>query len=219
MANPNPKPPKKRGRRFCNNNRKGRRDDRKTSGTFRIFRDESTAIDQPPPAAAAAVPEAVDEPTAPSKRKLTKADLTNSLAYSRRDLKRLRRENTKLVAKCHKQNEQLEKAKVIVNKKRSQLNDGLKAKDARCKQKIESMRIRNQQMLDTKDEQCTEQLKRVEKRCAKKLEKKEEQFELKISTMKKRSSMQQQTSCWRKQVLKLAGPSQQSILTRVLLRN
>ena len=108
---------------------------------------------------------------------------------------------------------------MIVNKKRSQLNDGLKAKDARCKQKIESMRIRNQQMLDTKDEQCTEQLKRVEKRCAKKLEKKEEQFELKISTMKKRSSMQQQTSCWRKQVLKLAGPSQQSILTRVLLRN
>ena len=131
MANPNPKPPKKRGRRFCNNNRKGRRNDRKTSGTFRIFRDESTAIDHPPPAAAAVVPEAVDEPTAPSKRKLTKADLTNSLAYSRRDLKRLRRENTKLVAKCHKQNEQLEKAKVIVNKKRSQPSDGLKAKDAR----------------------------------------------------------------------------------------
>ena len=44
-------------------------------------------LDQPPSAAAAsaaaAVPsEAADAPTVPSKRKLTKADLTNSLAYS-----------------------------------------------------------------------------------------------------------------------------------------
>ena len=62
------------------------------------------AIDQPPPsavAAAAAVPEDVDAPTVPSKRKLTNnADLTNSLAYSRRDVKRLQRENTRIVAAC-----------------------------------------------------------------------------------------------------------------------
>ena len=114
------------------------------------------AVDQPPPAAAAAaaaaaVPKAVDETTVPSKRKLTKAYLTNSLAYSRRDVKRLRRENTRLIAKCNKKNEQLEKAKVIVEKKRTQQKDGLKAKDARCQQKIDAMRIRNQQMLDTKD--------------------------------------------------------------------
>ena len=71
------------------------------------------SVDQPPPvaaaAAAAAVPEAVDEHTVPSKRKLTKADLTNSLAYSRRDAKRLRRENTRLIVKCDKKNEQLER--------------------------------------------------------------------------------------------------------------
>ena len=105
MANPNPKPPKKKGRRFCKNNRKGRRNDRKTSETF-PYRDEVAAIDQPPPsavAAAAAVPEDVDAPTVPSKRKLTNnADLTNSLAYSRRDVKRLRRHNARLIAECDK---------------------------------------------------------------------------------------------------------------------
>ena len=132
MANPNPKPPKKKGRRFCKNNRTGRSNKSKTLGTFQIYRHKVAAIDQPPPAAAAAaaVPEAVDAPTVPSKRKLTNADLTNSLAYSRRDVKRLRRDNARLIATCDKKNQQLKKAKRLVEKKQSQLNDGLKAKDA-----------------------------------------------------------------------------------------
>ena len=190
MANPNPKPPKRRGRKFCTNNeRGGRRNDRKTSKTFRIYRDEVEAIDQHPAAAAAVAAAAApvaDAPTVPSKRKLTKADLTNRLAYAERGAKRVRRDNARLVADGKKKSEQIEKGKQLVKKKAAQLKDGLKAKDARCQQKIESIRTQNQQMLDAKDEQCTNQLKRVEKKCAKKLEKKEEQCEMKISSLKKR---------------------------------
>ena len=148
-----------------------------------------SAIDQPPAAAAAVTAAAApvaDAPTVPSKRKLTKADLTNRLAYAERDAKRVRRDNARLVAECDKKDKQLKKAKRLVEKKQSQLNNGLKAKDARCQQKIESVCTQSQQMLDAKDEQCTNQLKRVEKKCAKKLEKKEEQCEMKISSLKKR---------------------------------
>ena len=64
----------------------------------------------------------------------------------------------------------------------------VEAKDLRCQQKIESIRIRSQQMSDAKDEQYTNQLKRVEKKCAKKLQKKEEQCKAKISGLKKRQA-------------------------------
>ena len=80
----------------------------------------------------------------------------------------------------------MKKAKQLVKKKATQLNDGLKAKDARCQQKIESIRICSQQMSNAKDEQYNNQLKRVEKKCAKKLQKKEEQCKAKISGLKKR---------------------------------
>ena len=73
-----------------------------------------SAIDQPPAAVAAVTAAAApvaDAPTVPSKRKLTKADLTNRLAYAERDAKRLQSKNARLVADGKKKKEQIEKNK------------------------------------------------------------------------------------------------------------
>ena len=95
--------------------------------------------------------------------------------------KRLQKKNARLISEGKKRNEHIEKGKKLVKKKVAQLKDGLKVTDARCQQKIESIHVQSQQMVDVKEEQCMVQLMdRVKKMYTKKLEKKEEQCERKM---------------------------------------